>query len=197
MVLESSATSTGVWRALAKGAPQTLGYSGDRSAVSLRSQLAEAAPGELLYSTHSESWRPTTHEAAERLVSTRTWDDPWVTIARLTNGFHESDGHHHVYFQVLGVGSHALLVEGGGLDAEGWWGWTSTYLPDSIWPALVGPIWFQYLVQETEIQTDSDALAQMWTALHGEGPTEQSPPGYWWRGRHRDDLPVHAAATAP
>lgn len=150
----------------------------------------------LLYATHLQDWRPTTPAEAERLVGARTWDDPWVTIVRLTDDA-SADAGPHFYFQVLGVGPHALMVEGGGNGSGGSWDWTSTSLPNSIWPGLVGPTWFQYLVQETEIQTDSDAIAQMWLALDGQGPDQEAPPGYQWHPRHRDELPVHTAATAP
>lgn len=136
----------------------------------------------------SSGWVPCTAATAERLVTTRTWDDPWVTICLPMNDNHDPDGF-RTYFQVLGAGSHALLVEGGGVDQDGWWDWTSAHGPQLERPAIVGPTWYQYEVDITEVQIAKDALKQIWAALADNRARMEAPPTFAWRWRHRDPEP--------
>ena len=63
-------------------------------------------------------WTPASTASAERLIRTRTPNDPWVTFCRPFNAANDPNDF-HAYFQVLGTGPDALLVEGGGLDEQG------------------------------------------------------------------------------
>lgn len=146
----------------------------------------------LFYRTNGSSGSvPCTPATAERRVRTRTWDDPWVTICLPMNDNHDPDGF-RTYFQVLGVGSHALLVKGGGLDQDGWWDWRSAGVPTIERPAVVGPTWYQYEVDISEVQIARDALAQIWAALSDTRARMEEPPPFAWRWRHREPEPQTA-----
>jgi hypothetical protein len=130
------------------------------------------------------SWTPASTATAEHLVRARTSNDPWVVLCRPFNESNDPDGF-HTYFQVLGTGSDALLVEGGGLDERGIWDWTSTWQPPDSRLVSVGPAWYRYTVHASEIQTESDALAQLWPALADGQGRLCAPTGFEWRWRHR------------
>ena len=144
---------------------------------------ASAAPTLFFRTNDSHSvWTPASTATAERLIRTRTPNDPWVTFCRPRNAVNDPNGF-HAYFQVLGTGPDALLVEGGGLDERGLWDWTSTWHPRRSTQVTVGPHWYQYSVDASEVQTASDALTQLWPALADGDGNMIAPAGYEWRWR--------------
>ena len=144
---------------------------------------ASAAPMLFFRTNDSHSvWTPAGTATVERLIRTRTPNDPWVTFCRPFHAANDPNDF-HAYFQVLGTGPDALLVEGGGLDERGLWNWTSTWHPRQTDQVTVGPHWYQYSVDASEVQTASDALTQLCPALADGDGNMIAPTGYEWRWR--------------
>jgi len=163
----------------------------DELANAVQLDAEESVASTLFYRTNNGGWHSTTPPQAEHLLKVRTWDDPWVTVVRTFNAANDPDGH-SAYFQVLGIGSDALLIEGGGNDAEGQWLWTSSWEPPRRRRLTVGPDWYRYAVSQSEVQTESDALAQIWVALADGDGAQTAPNGYRWdeSTRPHDPLPT-------
>jgi hypothetical protein len=105
------------------------------------------------------TYRPiTTPHHAELLLSSTTFDSPWVTIAR---GDPSAD---HIYFQVLGTPDR-LVAEGGGVKGGLRWNWRATALPGDYRATTAGPPWYEVAAYEGDIVTADDARRMIWFAL--------------------------------
>jgi hypothetical protein len=99
----------------------------------------------------------------EALLSSTTFDSPWVTIVR------GEPGGDSVYFQILGTPDR-LIAEGGGVRGTSLWNWRATAIPGDWTHTTAGPPWYELGVYQSDIITADDARRMIWPALANDLP---------------------------
>jgi hypothetical protein len=95
---------------------------------------------------------------AEALLSSTTFDSPWVTIVR------GEPGGDSIYFQILGTPDR-LVAEGGGVHGASRWNWRATALPGEWTPTTAGPPWYELDAYRSDLITADDTRRMLWPAL--------------------------------
>jgi hypothetical protein len=98
------------------------------------------------------------NDHAEWLMSSTTFDSPWVTLLQ------GEPGGDHTYFQILGSPDR-LIAEGGGQLGTHLWNWRADALHRNQWFTKVGPAWYEKFAYLSELLTAHDAVRMMWLAL--------------------------------
>jgi hypothetical protein len=100
---------------------------------------------------------------AVALLSSTTFDSPWVTIVR------DEPGGDSTYFQILGTPDR-LIAEGGGVRGTARWNWRATALPGDWTPTTAGPPWYEVNTYTSDLITADDARRMIWPALANDLP---------------------------
>ncbi|GAA3338628.1 hypothetical protein GCM10017714_10740 [Curtobacterium pusillum] len=160
-------------------------------ALELLTDVEPDRPEQLWYRDHetglggSELLR--SYREAEDVIRSRTDRNPWATITRDV-GLDDDPDWLRFNIEVLGTDDRMYIC--GDVQVSGsTWRWTSWPQPVRLGPhtpAAVGPAWFQAEVWEQQVQTVSDAIAQLRPALNAARYIHDQAPGYRWLPRIRD-----------
>lgn len=129
-----------------------------------------------------------TFSQARELVASRDEENPWITITREHAGDADDRGSVVNAFEMLGW-EDRVYVCGDTARSGSRWLWSSW--PDEAWAragrvAWIGPSWYRACVFEAQIETVSDALAQLAPALHAVPDVVRQADGFAWRVRSLD-----------